>query len=206
MSELKQQLINRFGEHRVSDLPVKGEEVPLLTLDIEIRNSKVTLIVTDGLSNYKMPVHEKEKGREYNELFFCLPSYWDLKDTDNTNMNWVFHWIQRLTKYVVDKESWFGHGHTMPCGTEMQSLSNTMKQNHLILLNPMLLEMELQPVMIDGKEVHFLAIVPIFSDEMDYKQGKGTVKFLRKLINKGVTEKLDDYRATVLRRSWRLRK
>jgi hypothetical protein len=51
-----------------------------------------------------------------------------------------------------------------------------------------------------------LAIIPIFPDEMDYKQGKGTFKFLQKLSNQGVTEKLDDYRSTVLKSKWRLRR
>jgi len=30
--------------------------------------SPVTVIVTNGLSDYKMPVPEKWEGREYNEL------------------------------------------------------------------------------------------------------------------------------------------
>jgi hypothetical protein len=149
-----------------------------------------------------MPVHEKEKGKEFNELCFCLPGYWDWEDRSNPNTSWVFHWIQRLAKYVQENETWFGHGHTMPCGKEMQSLSSTMKQNHFILVNPMLLEKEMAPVKSNGKEINFLFIVPIFGDEMDYKQGKGTQKLLAKFINKGITEELDDFRGNALKRRW----
>jgi hypothetical protein len=201
---VKEALEQRFGEHRVSDVPVKEGEVPLILLDLETR-TPVTVLMTNGLSDYKMPVPEKEVGKEYNELFFCLPSYWDWEDLENPNTNWVYHWIQRLAKYVVDKETWFGHGHTMPCGKEMQSLSETMLQNHFILISPMLLEQELSPVESDGKTIHFLGIVPIFPDEMDYKQGKGTRKLITKFINKGVNENLDDFRASVLKSKWRLR-
>lgn len=55
MSNIKQKLIDRFGEHRVSDLPVKESDIPLLILDVETKTSPVTVIVTNGLSNYKMP-------------------------------------------------------------------------------------------------------------------------------------------------------
>ena len=205
MSKIKQKLIDRFGEHRVSDLPVKDGEMPLLILDIETKTSPVTLIITNGLSEYKMPVPENEIGLEYTELFFCLPSYWTWQDLDNPNSNWIFIWIQRLAKYVVVKESWFGHGHTMPAGSELKPLSETMKQNHFILINPLLLEEEMAPLEFSDR-VNFLAIVPIFGDEMDYKQGKGTLKFLRRMINKGVSEKLDDYRYTTLKSKWRLRR
>jgi len=205
MSEVKRLLEERFGEHKVSDVPVKEGEMPLLVLDLEAK-SNVTILVTNGLSDYKMPVPEKEKGLEYNELFFCLPSYWDLQDRDNPQMNWVFRWIQRLAKYVVDKETWFGNGHTMPCGAEMNSLSLTMKQNHFLLLNPILLEIEMAPIPVEGKTIQFLAIVPIFGDEMDYKQGKGTVKLLCKMLTKNITEKLDDFRGTSLKRNWKMRR
>ena len=202
---MKQALIKRFGEHRVSDLPVNDGDMSLLILDLELK-TPVTIVMTNGLSDYKMPVPEKEVGLEYNELFFCLPNYWEWEDTDNPRTNWVFPWIQRLAKYVVEENSWFGHGHTMPCGKEMKSLSPTMKQNHFILLNPMLLEQELAPIEVGGKTINFLAIVPIFPDEMDYKQGKGTRKMLIKLINKGITEKLDDFRKTSLKSKWRFRR
>lgn len=202
---MKDQLIKRFGEHRVSEVKVEEGEMPLLLLDLELK-SPVTVLVTNGLSNIKMPVPEKETGKEYNELFFCLPSYWNWSDLENPKMNWVFLWIQRLAKHVQEKNTWFGHGHTMPCGAEMKSLSETMLQNHFILSNPILLENELSPIVLEDKTIHFLSIIPIFGDEMDYKQGKGTFKFMRKLINQGVTEKLDDFRGNILKRNWKLRR
>ena len=194
---MKEHLIKRFGEHRVSEIPVKENEVPLLILDLELK-SPVTVIVTNGLRTYKMPVDEKWKGREYNELYFCLPSYWEWEDTDNTSMNWVFYWIQRLSKFVVENKTWFGHGHTMPCGKDLNPLSPTMKQNHFIMVDPILLKEKLQPLHVGEKQIHFLGIIPIFGDEMDYKQGKGTYKLLKKFHAKGINEKLDDFRETVL--------
>lgn len=202
--DLTSKLITRFGEHRVSQIPVADGDMPLLALDLEAR-SPVTVIMTNGLSNYRMPVPEKLAGREYNELYFCLPSYWEWEDLENPRMNWIFPWIQRLAAYVQRQQSWFGHGHTMPCGKEMAALSETMLQNHFFLSDPILLQEELSPVELPDKTVHFLSIIPIFSDEMDYKQGQGTLKLFQKLQQHGITEMLDDYRRTVLKSKWRFR-
>ena len=201
---MKKALENRFGAHRVHELETTEGEIPLLMLDLELKTT-VTVLMTNGLSDYKMPVPEKMAGLEYNELFFCLPSYWEWEDRTNPAMNWVFDWIQKLAKYVVERQTWFGHGHTLPTNKNMDSLSPTMKQNHLILLNPILLEDELSAIKVDDKMINFLAIVPIFADEMDYKQGKGTLKFIQKLQSRGVNEKLDDFRATTLQSRWKIR-
>lgn len=201
MTSLHQELINRFGEHRVAELPILEGEIPLLVLELE-SSSPVTLIMTNGLSDYSMPVPEKYIGREYNELYFCLPSYWDWQALENPSMNWIYPWIRKMAKHVVDKSTWFGHGHTIPAGKELSPLSESMKQDHFILLDPILLENELTPLQLNEKLIHFLAIVPIFKNEMEYKQAKGTYKFLRKLNTIGVTEKLDDYRGSVLNSKW----
>jgi len=200
---LHQALSDRFGEHRVSLFSIEDDSMPLLMLDLELK-SPVTILMTNGLSNYQMPVPEKMAGREYNELYFCLPSYWNIEDLDHPNKKWVFSWIIRLANYVQEKKTWFGHGHTMPCGKDMVSLSETMQQNHFFLSDPVLLQDELSPIQVGEKNVHFLSVIPIFPDEMDYKQGKGTFKFEQKLRQHGVSEKLDDYRGTILRSKWRL--
>lgn len=202
---VKEELIKRFGEERVLDIPVTEGEMPLLVLNLELQ-TPVTVIVTNGLSKYKMPVPDKEAGKEYNEIFFCLPSYWKWEELENPQMNWIFDWIQRLAKHVVDKNTWYGHGHTIPCGKIPEAISSTMLQKYFILLKPMLLEEAMKPVQVGDKEINFLAIVPIFEDELDYKHGKGTLKLIRKMINKGVNEKLDDFRSTILKSKWTLRR
>lgn len=203
MTELHLALIQRFGEEKVKEISISDGEMPLLLIVPETR-SQVTVVMTNGLSSYKMPVPEKLGGREFNELYFCLPSYWEWNDFDNPNMNWIYPWIQRLTKFVIEKQTWFGPGHTMPCGADMESLSPLMRQNHFFLSEPLLLKDELSPLKLGEKTVHFLAIIPIFPDEMDFKQGKGTFKFLQKLSTHGITEKLDDFRNTILRSKWRM--
>lgn len=195
---MKKELELRFGAENISEVSVGDGEMPLLMIELNL-GSKVRVLTTNGLHHYKMPVPEKEIGKEFNELYFCLPSYWEPEERDNPRMNWIYYWIQRLAKYVQEKETWFGHGHTMPTGKEALPLSDTMKQNYFMLTDPILLRNELRPLKVGEKEVRFLAIVPVFEKEFIYKRGKTTRKLLKKFEANRIDEKLDDFRESVMR-------
>ena len=198
MQALKSNLSKRFGE---SIQPLKNSFGEFLF--VKLKNGS-SILLTTGLSDFKMPVHEKHIGKEYAELYFYLPSYWELEDSENPKFSWVFSWLERLKNYVINNNTWFGHGHTMPCGKEMKSLSESMLQNHFILSDPIDLETELSPMIEEEKTIHFLAIIPIFPDEMDFKQGTGTFKLMEKFRQYNITEKLDDYRKTILKTRWNI--
>ena len=192
-------LVNRFGEHRVEVISnPRHPEQSLIRLYLELA-VPVTVILTNGLSDYSMPVSEKWKGREFNELCFCLPSYWELDDTTNPNFYWVYDWLFRFETFVREKETWFGPGHTIPAGNPIQPISGLLKQEYFLFGDPMLLRDELAPIQLDNKPVHFLVTVPIFGDEFDYKIGKGTHKFFKRYLNRKNTEVIDDFRPSILK-------
>ncbi|MFA7274998.1 MAG: suppressor of fused domain protein [Crocinitomicaceae bacterium] len=200
-----QELQQRFGTENVSVYKKVSDRLDILQLDLN-EQSAITILVTCGFSNYKMPVHPRHEGQEYNELFFCIPKYWDLDEKDNPNRQWPVEWLEKLTNHAIEKETWYGPGHTIQCYSDYRSLSDLMKQNHLMLIEPILLKKEMAPISIGEKTVYFLAGMPIFGEEMDFKQGKGTYKLMTKFLNKNHNEKLDDYRESVLRsrvRLWR---
>jgi hypothetical protein len=192
-------LLARFSTDEISTIQNQFGFFILITP--KNKNGNKILIAT-GLSEFQMNVHEKHIGEEFNELYFYLPSYWDLNDTENTSMNWVFIWLEKLKKHVISKNSWFGNGHTIATGKSLVPLSDKMLQNHFILAHPMELSKELASIKLEDKTIHFLAVIPIFEDEMDYKQGKGTAKLFKKFEQANVTEKLDEFRKTVLRNRW----
>lgn len=204
MNELRHYLESRFGEHRVSDFEIEGNLVPLLKIEIELSASPVSVIVTNGLRNYSMPVPEKLIGQEHIELFFCLPSYWDLTDLNNETMNWPFIWLEKLGKHLVDSATWYGPGHTFANGNPHKSFSQTMKPNHLILTEPMKLEEHFQAARLGELNVSFLAVVPIFEQEFDIKMTKGFVKFLRKFRAVNGSEIIDDYRENIFKSRFRI--
>ncbi|MGV3631972.1 MAG: suppressor of fused domain protein [Bacteroidota bacterium] len=208
MTHLRQALSQRFGAENVHETRFESPDKPWLSaysfLVIEVQaRSPIKILMTQGLSDYRMPVLEKFAGKEHNELFFCLPSYWDLNDHSNPEMNWVFDALFRLQQHALDKQTWFGTGHTIPFANPLRPVSEKMKQMYFFLNDPVFMAEQLKPLPVVNKMVHFLGVTPIFEDEFDYKIGKGTYKFQKKLDHQDVTELLDHYRSTVLKSKWR---
>jgi hypothetical protein len=169
--------------------------VPLLKIKIEGKRP-VTLIMTDGLSQKKMKLPEQSIEFDQIELYWALPEYWDLSSLSNPNTNWIFHWLNKLVRHLLDKDAWFGHGHTFQC----QPLSSTMKQEYLMLMKPLMVNDVLSKVQEAGKSIGFLSIVPLFKTEFDFKQQKGTSSLVTKMTESGVSEILDDYRESLLKK------
>lgn len=199
MSSLKTALSKRFGAHRVSEYPSETNDyIDLLKLELETK-FPLTVLMTNGMSDYKMPVNGHFEGKEHNEIYFCLPAYWDLKDP---NMSWPLELIQKLAKNVIENETWYSAGHTIANGNPAESFSTTMKQEYLLLTDPIVLEDYLQPLKLSEKEIHFLAIVPIFYDEYERKIYKGYPKWIRKFRSKNTTEILDEHRQSIHKSRW----
>jgi hypothetical protein len=169
--------------------------VPLLKLKIEGKRP-VTLIMTDGLSQKKMKLPEQSNEFDQIELYWALPEYWDLSDLSSPNTNWIFHWLNKLVRHLLDKDVWFGHGHTF----KTQSLSPTMKQEYLMLMRPLIVDNVLSKVHEAVQSIGFLSIVPLFKAEFDFKQQKGTSSLVTKMTEDGVSEILDDYRESLLKK------
>jgi hypothetical protein len=199
MSVILKELQNRFGEAKVFHFNKNDNSISLILIDL-LKDYRVQLLVTDGFSQYCMPVPENLKNKEKCELYFCLPSYWDLNDKTNQNMMWIIDWLPRITDYAIKTSSWFSHGHTIQCSKENLPLSQKMKQEYLVLSNPIYLEKVLRPI----NDIHFLSVIPIFKSEFEYKQKKGMEKLINKFIAAGVSEKLDDFRLPSLKRKFRL--
>lgn len=192
----QEDFVKHFGSDQISLLEegVNGVQLYL----IQHPETRTSILTTFGLHRYQMPVHEMYTGRERNELCCVLPSYWDVND-NNANFSWTKKWLYKLAQYVQEKNTWFGPGHTFQCAEDFAAISPLMKQNHLMLVEPVLLKEFLAPIVEGDEKIHFLALLPIYGDEMDFKQAKGTFKLLKKITDKGHSEKLDDFRVSVLR-------
>jgi hypothetical protein len=199
MNSLLKALKSRFGQDKITTIPFRDECFYCIDLSKE-RN--VTVIMTSRFNQYCMPIPEKLNGFEYGELYACLPAYWEVSDPNDETINWAFEWLYKIQNYTIDKQTWIGDGHTYDCTKYGEQLSRSIKQNYLFITSPIYLETELKPLQVDEKTIHFWGLIPIFSDEIDFKQSKGTVKFKNRLISKGVSEKIDEYRQTALKTRW----
>jgi hypothetical protein len=199
MNSFEQALKIRFSNQQITSIPF-GDELFFL---IDFTKEKgVKVLLTSSFHTYQMSVPEKLQGYEHGQLYFCIPEYWDITNTETPEVRWLFDWLIRISNYTITKNTWLGDGHTYNCTKHGKQLSRTMRQDHLFISNPNYLYEELKPVELENKTIHFWALIPLFGDEMDYKQGKGTVKLKKKFLIKGVTEKLDEFRQSCLKNRW----
>ena len=169
MNLLLNALETRFGQETIKAIQFKGERFYSIDLSKE---KSVKLLITSRLHEYQMPLPEKLNGYEFGELFACLPAYWDVTNPNDDNVNWAYEWLFKILTYTTEKQTWIGDGHTYDCTKYSNQLSQSLKQDHLFISSPMYLETELTPVQNENKTIHFWGIIPIFSDEMDFKQSK----------------------------------
>ncbi|MFM7668199.1 MAG: suppressor of fused domain protein [Bacteroidota bacterium] len=199
MNSFEQVLKNRFLTNQITSITFENELFYLIDFT---REKGVKVLLTSSFHTYQMQVPQKLKGYEHGQLYFCIPEYWDLTNTETPEVRWLFDWLIRISNYTITKNTWLGDGHTYNCTKHGKQLSRTMRQDHLFISNPNYLYEELKPVELENKTIHFWALIPLFGDEMDYKQGKGTVKLKQKFLIKGVTEKLDEFRQSCLKNRW----
>lgn len=198
MSELEKKLKERL--HITEFQRISLHNSFSLLLFTYVKNYPIQILMTDGLSTYNQPVPEKFKAHQNIELYFALPSYWDIT---SLAMEWPKLWLEKLTTHLTEKQTWFGTGHTIPNGKPIAPFSSTVKQSYLFLNEPILFKNELSTIFVEDKSVNFLAVIPIFEDEFDFKMGKGTYKLQKKFSDKGITELVDEYRMTSLKNKWR---
>ena len=126
------------------------------------------IIFTTGLSDSKQSVSEKYPEFEHVELYICLPEYWKVTDRNDENQ-WPIEWLNRIAQVPQKNSTWFGPGDTIPTGRIPKPISNKFQQEFFILTEPILLESQLKEVELPKKTIRFLAVVPIFENEFDFK-------------------------------------
>ena len=188
-SALQQQL--------VIDKPLKIDEISDKNIDIVLLKTSSDrdyfILTTSGLSNYALPVSEAEKNDPFVELCFALPSYWETT-FQSANSKWVVEKLKFLCAFVLDRNTHFWDGHTMPNANPNKPFSETMKQEYLLFSKSILYPNQLSQVALGEKNVHLLFLIPIFQKEFEHKLSRGTMALKKKLVNINANEILDDYR------------
>lgn len=150
------------------------------------------ILYTSGLSNFDQKSTEKFPEFKHIELYFCLPDYWDLQKND-----WPITWLNKLAEIPQKNNTWFGPGDTIPAGKPAESINEKFSQNHFMLVEPMLFKDDIETIEIDDKAVKFLAVIPIYQNELEYKLKSSAKVFVAKYQFKKYNELVDEYRLNI---------
>ena len=156
---------------------------------------KCQLLFTEGLSNNVQKVKAGFEDFNKIELYFCLPEFWNLRVD-----KWPIHWIERLACIPQKNNTWYGPGDTIPAGNPPENLSERLKANHFMLVEPITLGPLFDDPNRSDLNIKFLGLVPITQEELDYKIRNSATVLTLKMIDANFTEKVDMFRKTVCRK------
>lgn len=157
------------------------------------------VLMTSGLSEFKMNVHEKHLGEEYAELFFLLPVYWNVEDLHVKENEWVFSCLLKIQRHIQNENTWIGNGHTFSMKEMSVPFFKKSTLSHFMVSDPVELNQLLKPIVLEEKTIRFLALIPLYRNEFSFKEARGTFKMEEKLRQYRVTEKMDGYRESVIK-------
>lgn len=152
---------------------------------------KFTLVFTRGLSSTGQEVPEQFSELEHIELLFCLPEYFSLSTTP-----WPINWIEKIACIPQKNSTWLGIGDTIPAGKPPSEIADNFKANHFIVMQTNWMNQFIKA----ETKIKYLALIPIFQEELDFKLRNSHTVLFKKLNQKNVTEQIDTYRTSVCRK------
>ena len=138
------------------------------------------LYVTSGMSELPMTVHDRIENDEFcrAELVIGLPGEWGckLQGADPTDDAWApIKLLKWLARYPHEAGTWFAAGHTIPTEFSGASLQGRAPFTGAILTPPVKWPKAAQTFTLpNGQRLNFLAVHPLFEEEMALKLEQGT--------------------------------
>jgi hypothetical protein len=128
------------------------------------------------MSDLPMNAPEELEDVSHAELVICLPPDWPLREQDlKEEANyWPIRLIKMLARFPHEYSTWLWVTHSVPNGDPPESYARNTKLccamiDYPFLLGPEFAILERE----DGAKVHFLAVVPLYKEEMAYKLKHG---------------------------------
>lgn len=148
-------------------------------------------LITSGMSD--LPMKSPEPSLEYAEVMIALPSEWKLSEQDfeDENNYWPIRLLKFLARFPHEYETWLYISHSVPNYDPPEPFAQNTRFCGSLIMPPVLFGDGFGKLETNGKTIHFLSVVPIYAEEMDYKLKKGFDALVDRLDKNQVTELLD---------------
>jgi hypothetical protein len=195
--------MGRIEEHIKKFLPGEGSvSHELITsrvhIDVEIRlpthyRPYITLI-TCGMSSKPMKAPYDFQKFKYAELLICLPPEWVLADNalPDGQKYWPVTCLRNLALKPHAEDSWLWTDHVVPNGYPPKPYASDTKLCGVLITRPTLFPRGFTPLELEANRlVHFLAVIPIYKEEMALLQRRGGEALRESLRSANVNELLN---------------
>ena len=162
-------------------------------------------LITSGMSDRRMSPPEEASHLGYAELCLCLPPNWSMGEDalKNEENYWPVYWLKFLARFPHEYQTWIFDGHTIPNSDPPEPLHPSVPFCGWMLSFPILVPEEFIELKIDSdKSIYFLAILPLYESEMNFKLKKGAEKLMQRMDKKQVSEIIDISRKDVTKGIW----
>jgi hypothetical protein len=162
---------------------------------------KLWTFVSSGASSLPMAVPKgvsNPKDFERIELLIALPEDWlprgsaglgDKESFRSPEKWWPIEKLKEFARFPHRYGAWIWKGHTLSNGDPPEALGAGTKQTGFILLPPTTLPRQACAIETEaGVPIALLALVPLYSEEMNLKLGRGDSPLRRLLEQAGVNE------------------
>lgn len=165
-------------------------------------------LITSGMSELPMKVPAGASEYQYAELMICLPPSWKLSDEafkDERNY-WPIRALKTIARFPHEYNTWLYMGHTLMNGNPAKTYSEDTGFQGMFVWLPDVEDKSgfFNLNMTSEKTVHFYTLIPLYKEELDYKNKHGEEELLNKLNKIGVTDVLNPSRKNSCKRLWGL--
>jgi len=159
-------------------------------------------LVTSGMSKQAMNVPEGAPA--YAELMMALPASWQLDEQSMQEERW--YWpvalLRHLAHYPHKEGTWIGLGHSLPNGNPAMPYTAGVGFRGAIVLPPASSPEPFHSLTVDGKDVYFHCVVPLFKEELNLARRRGFPELLDKFNEYNVTDVVDPARKNTARKKF----
>lgn len=161
-------------------------------------------LVTSGMSERPMSVPEGTDSPRYTELMICVPSNWPLnmEDFRDEKNYWPIRLLKILARLPHEFDTWLGLSHSIPNGDPPRPYAENTRFCSSVLVPPLTCPDAFRTLTIDNETIHFLAILPLYPEELDCKLKDGMNVLIDRLDAARVTELVNLRRANSCRKRW----
>jgi hypothetical protein len=160
-------------------------------------------LVTSGMSDLAM--NGPSPTLNFAELMICLPPTWPISEKafqDERNY-WPIRLLKVLSRFPHEYHTWLFASHTLPNNDPPEPYALNTKLCCAMLFMPLLFDPGFYKLNVSPeKTIHFLSLIPLYREEMDFKLNAGFDPLLDKLEKIGVNELLDINRKNSCQKRW----
>lgn len=149
-------------------------------------------LVTSGMSD--KPMNSPFKGLEYAELVACLPADWqiDQRSIFIEENYWPIRWLKSLARFPHEYNTWLWESHTIPYGDPPQPFAENTGFTGILLTVPWQFDQNFRELSVRrGKVIHFHSLMPIYTEEMQYKLDNGIEALYEKFDEERISAFID---------------